>query len=72
MNTDNPHNFLLMNQIQARSIASGFKEAFLEAMPQVIVQNIILVYNYYNNLGGKTNIIILRASPGPYYCDTFD
>jgi hypothetical protein len=43
MDTDNPHNFLMMDEIRRQAMASSLQEAYLESAPQMILQ--IFLFN---------------------------
>jgi hypothetical protein len=42
MDTNNPHNLLLIGDIRRQALASSLLEAFLEAAPQIIIQGVFL------------------------------
>jgi hypothetical protein len=46
MDTDNPHNFLLVDEIRRQATASSLLEAYLESAPQIILQ-IYFVIEFY-------------------------
>jgi hypothetical protein len=38
METDNPHNFLMVDKIMRQALSASLLEAYLEAAPQIIIQ----------------------------------
>jgi len=39
METDNPHNFLMIDKIMRQALSASLLEAYLEAAPQIIIQS---------------------------------
>ena len=45
METDNPHNFKLVDEIMRQALSASLMEAYLEAAPHNFIQMIVMIKN---------------------------
>jgi hypothetical protein len=61
MDTDNPHNFLMIDEIRRQAMASSLKEAYLESAPQMILQIFLVNRIIRKNLKTETFFQAFRS-----------